>query len=169
MIASFFELDGGRAVEAALPAFFFGDLGETSGGFVFRAFAPRVPAAIAGATDFCPAAAAFTVSPPAIYSTGSIEMDVGRLDPLAATAGWAIDAVFGRIFLIFLVPLHLKAEIEQLVDMLKRDVVVRATFRRHMLWVRDRKGEDAPEAGVAHAVSAGKFGRFRYRNVGEAG
>ena len=61
VVASFFQLNRGGTVEAALPAFLFSDLGETLGGFVFGAFTTSVPFAITGAADFGPAAAAFAV------------------------------------------------------------------------------------------------------------
>lgn len=39
--------------------------------------------------------------------------------------------------------------------MFQVDTVFGAASGRHMLWVGCRKGEDAAEAGVAHAVFAG--------------
>ena len=39
--------------------------------------------------------------------------------------------------------------------MLEIDAVLGAACRRHMLWVSGRKGEDAAETSVAHAVLAG--------------
>ena len=169
VIASLLELDGRRAVEAALPAFLFRDLGESRCGFVIGTFPSGVPAPVTGAADFRAATNTFSIFAAAVGTAGGVEVDVGGLDPLAAAAGGAVDAVFGGVFLVFLVPLHLETPIEELLDMFKGDVVVGAAFWRHVLWVGDGKGEDSAEAGMAHPVGAGEFGGFRDGDVGEAG
>ena len=61
MIATFFQFDGRRAVEAPLPALFLGDLGEPRCSFIFGTFTCRVPAPVAGATDFRSAPTALTI------------------------------------------------------------------------------------------------------------
>lgn len=96
-------------------------------------------------------------------------MDMGGLDPFAAAARRAVDAVFGGVFLIFAVPGLFEFQIEEAIDVFEGDVVVRAALRGHVLGVSDGEGEDAAEAGVAHAVLAGEFCGAGGRDVGEAG
>lgn len=48
-----------------------------------------------------------------------------------------------------------KAVIEEFIDVLQSDAVFCAACGWHMLWVGRRKGEDAAEARVTHAVFAG--------------
>lgn len=96
-------------------------------------------------------------------------MNVGGLDPLAAAALGAVDPVLRGVFLIFLVPCLLKLEVEEAVYVLEGDVFGGAAFRRHVLGIRDRQGEDAAETVVAHAVLAGEFGAAAGGDVGEAG
>lgn len=53
------------------------------------------------------------------------------------------------------VPFLFEAVVEEIVDVFEIDAVFSAACRRHVLWVGCRKGEDATETGVAHAVFAG--------------
>lgn len=161
VVAALFQFDGGGAVEAALPAFLLGNLGEPQRRFVLGAFAAGVPFAIAGRADFGAAPTAFAVLPTRI----GLHMDIGGLDPFATSLGGTVDAVFGGIFLVFLVPFHLETQIEELVNMFERYVVLSAAFWRHMLGVGHGQGEDPPEAGMAHTVFAGQFGGFGNRNI----
>jgi len=169
VVTALLELDRRGAVETPLPALFLRDLGEASGCFVLWAVATCVPPSVASAANFCAAAAAFPVFTPAGRAPGGVEVDVGRLDPLAAAAGGAVDAILGGVFLVLLIPLHFETEIEKFVDMFQGDVVGGAAFGRHVLRVGDGEGEDAAEARVAHAVGAGEFGGSGDRDVGEAG
>ena len=81
VVAAFLELDGGGAVEAALPAFFLGNLDEFLRRGVFGTFAARVPFVIAGAADFRSALLAFAKLPAPVGPTAGIDMDMCRLDP----------------------------------------------------------------------------------------
>ena len=81
VVAAFLELDGGGAVEAALPAFFFGDLDEFLRRGVFGTFAARVPSVVAGAADFRSAPLAFAKLPTPVGPTAGIDMYMCRLDP----------------------------------------------------------------------------------------
>ena len=81
VVAAFLELDGGGAVEAALPAFFLCDLDEFLRCSVFGTFAARVPFVVAGAADFHSALLAFTKLPTPVGPTAGIDMDMFRLDP----------------------------------------------------------------------------------------
>ena len=81
VVAAFLELDGGGAVEAALPAFFFGDLDEFLRRGVFGTFAARVPFVVAGTADFRLAPLTFAKLPAPIGPTACIDMDMCRLDP----------------------------------------------------------------------------------------
>lgn len=55
----------------------------------------------------------------------------------------------------FSIPFSLEAVVEEIVDVFEVDAVFGAACRRHVLWISRRKGEDAAETGVAHAVFAG--------------
>lgn len=156
VVAALLQLDHGGAVEAALPALLLGDLCEARCGFVFRALATRVPAAVTRRADFC-----FATRTAAIFAAGvgpgRVGVDVRGLDPLATAFGGAVDAVVGGVFLVFLVPLHLELQVKELLDVLQGDMVAGAASRRHVRRVGYRHGEYATEAGVAHAVAAGQF------------
>ena len=96
-------------------------------------------------------------------------MDIGGFDPFAAATGRTINSVFGGVLLIFLIPFHLKAEVEKLLDVFEGNMIVGAAFGGHMLRVTDGECKDAAKTGVAHTVRTRQFCRFRDRNVGETG
>ena len=64
-----------------------------------------MPFAIAGGTHFRAAATALAVFPP----RGSVGVNIRGFDPFAAAFGGTVDAIFGGIFLVFLVPFLLEA------------------------------------------------------------
>ena len=81
VIAAFFELDGGGAVEAALPSFFLCDLDEFLGGGVFGTFPAGMPFVVARAADFGLAPLAFAIFPASVGATAGIDVDMCRFDP----------------------------------------------------------------------------------------
>lgn len=137
VVASFLQLDRRRAVEAALPALLLGDLGEPRRGFILGTFAPGVPAPVAGTADLRTAPLAVPVLAAAARAARGIDMDMRGLDPFAAAARRAVDAVFGGVFLILAVPGLLELEVEEAVDVLQRDVVRGTALGRHVLRVGD--------------------------------
>lgn len=149
MIAAFLELDHSLASVAPLPSFLLGLLEEPAGLFVPRALARIVHLGAAPAADLGLASAAFAVLP-AI----GVAADVLGLDPVAAAPRRAVDPVSGRELGVLLVPRPLEVSIEQLLDVLERDVVGRAALGRHVLRVVDGEPEAPLEARVAHSVSA---------------
>lgn len=155
VVAAFLQLDGGGAVKAALPAFLLGDLDELLRRDVLGAFAARVPFVVARAADFHLASLAFAVLSASVGAAARIDVDVCGFDPRAATPSGAVDTVFRRILLVLSIPFSLEGVVEELVDVFQVDALFRAAGRGHMLWVCRRKGEDAAEAGVTHAVFAG--------------
>ena len=155
VVAAFLELDGRRAVEAALPSFFLCDLDELLRRGVFRAFAAGMPFVVACAADFRLAPLAFAVLPAPVGTTAGIDVDVCGFDPRAATPSGAVDAVFRRVFLELSIPFSFEAVVEELVDVFQIDAVFCAACGWHMLWIGSGKGEDTAEAGVAHVVFAG--------------
>ena len=161
MVAPFVELHHGRAVVAPFPPFLLCDFGKLLCGFIFGAFAARVPLAVAGATYFRSAPTAFTIFTASVGSTAGVEMYLRGFNPFAAAFGRAVNAVFGRILLIFLVPLDLETCVEQVFDVFQGNMILSAALWRHMLWIGDRHGKDPTEACMAHAVFTCKFGRFR--------
>ncbi len=116
VVAAFLELDGGGAVEAALPAFVLCNLDEFLRRGVLGAFAARVPFVVAGAADFGPAALALAVFAAAVGAAAGVEVDVGGFDPGAAAAGGAVDTVFGGVFLVFPVPFSFEGIVEELIN-----------------------------------------------------
>lgn len=151
VVTALFQFDGGGAIEAALPALLLRNLGEPQRRFVFGAFAASVPFAIAGRAHF---GAAPTVAFAVLTTRLGISMDICRFDPFTAPFGGTVNAVFGGIFLVFLVPLHFEAHVEELLNVFERYVVLSAAFGWHMLGVGHRQGENPPEAGIAHTVFA---------------
>ena len=116
VIASLFQLDHGRAVEASLPSFLLGDLGKFPRSFVLGAVPAGMPSSIAYATYFSPTTAASTVL--TRTPTGSVlNMNIRRLDPFTTAFGGAVDAILSGIFLILLVPLLFEADIKELFNM----------------------------------------------------
>ena len=82
-------------------------------------------------------------------------MDICRLDPFATSPCWTVNAVFGSVFLVFLVPFFLELGIEKLLDVFQRNVVLGAASGRHMLRIRDGQGEYSAQTRVTHAMIAG--------------
>ena len=146
VVASFLQLDCCRAVEAALPPLFLCDLGEPRRGFVLGAFAPGMPAAVAGTAHLRATSFAVSVLAAAARTARSIDMDMCGLDPFAAAARGAVDAVFGGVFLVFAVPGFLELEVEEAIDVLEWDVVGGTAFGRHVLRVGDGQGKDTTQA-----------------------
>ena len=155
MVAPFSELDSCRAVEAALPALFLRDLGESLCCFIFRALPASVPFAVAGYADFRFASGTLAVFAAAIETTRGVKVDVGGLYPFSAAATGAVNAVFGGVFLVFFVPFHFEFRVEELLDVFQGYVVCGTAFGWHVRGISDGHGEDATEAAVAHAVAAG--------------
>ena len=154
VVAAFLELDGGGAVEAALPAFLLCDLDELLRRGVLGALAARVPFVVAGAADFGLAPLASAVLSPSVGAAARVDGDVGGFNPGAAALCGAVEAVFGRVFLKLSVPFSFEAIVEELIDVFEADALFCAASGGHVLRVRCREGEDAFEAFVAHVVFA---------------
>lgn len=116
-----------------------------------------MPAAVALRTHLCLAPRAFPIFTACVGAAASIGMDVGWFDPFAASALGAVESVLCGVFLVFLIPFHLEFKVEELVHVFERDVLGGvAAFRGHVLGIGDGKSEDAAEAGMTHAVTAGE-------------
>lgn len=152
MIAALLELDHGRTVMTPLPPLSLCNLHKGIGFVILGAFFPAVPLAVTEAADLGLTSAAFAILS---ATSGLVKVDIGRLDPFSAAFTGAVDAVLGRVLLIFTVPLHLELDVEQLVDMLERDMISGATTGRHVLRIRDRQHEDTFQAVMTHDVAAG--------------
>ena len=116
VVAPFLELDGGGAVEAALPAFLLCDLDELLRRGVLGALAAQVPFVVAGAADFRLAPLASAVFPASVGAAAGVDGDVCGFDPGAAAPCGAVEAVFGRVFLVFSVPFPFEVVVEELFD-----------------------------------------------------
>ncbi len=149
MIATFLQLHHRRAVMASLPPFTSRDFDESVRFLVLGTVASAVPPSITYTAHLGLAAAAFTV-----FTARRVGAYIRRLDPVSAPFRRAVDAVLGGVLLVFTVPLHLKFNAEQLVDVLQRDMVCAATSRRHVLRIVHRQLENALEAVMAHNMAA---------------
>ena len=136
----------------ALPAFALGHLGKSSSFLVVRTFPSAVPSSIAPTADLGLASTTFTISCSG-RASGTIDVDLGRPDPLAASFSGTVNSILGGVFLVFSVPLHLKLGGKQAVHVFQGNVILGATTRGHVLWVRDGQDEDALEAFVTHDMS----------------
>ena len=154
MVAAFLQFNRGGAVEAALPALLFSDLGETLRGLVFRTFTTCMPFTIASAADFGPATAAFPVFAAAVRTARGVQVDIRGFDPFATSSCGTVDAVLGSVLLVLLIPFLLELCIKELLDVFQRNVVLSTAFGRHMLRVSNGQREYSPQTGVAHAMIA---------------
>lgn len=91
---------------------------------------------------------------------GTVELDSSGRDPFAAALLWTVQAVFGGVLGVFLVPDALELVSEEALDFLERDMLVCAALWRHVRWISGGEDEGALDAGVAHAVGAGELDRF---------
>jgi hypothetical protein len=148
MVAPFLELDHGRAIEAALPAFLLRSLNKYLGRRILRTLSSHVHFIVAYDAHTHPASLTFPHLPTVLDS------DMVRFDPFAATTRRAVDAVASSIFLKLSVPGLFEPLIKQLVDMLERNVLRSAAFRWHVGRISDRHCEDASEAVMAHPMCA---------------
>lgn len=109
---------------------------------------------VAYAAYACPAFLAFS------YFATVLQGDMIRLDPLATMARWAVDAVSGGILMELPVPGLFEALVEELVDILERNVLRSAAFWWHVGRIADRHCKDAAQTTMAHSVCTGKFCRL---------
>lgn len=77
-----------------------------------------MPAAVTLHAHFRLAPSTLAVFPSHVRAAAIIDIDMGGFYPLPASAGGAVEAVFRRVFLVFLVPFHLEFRIEELIDVL---------------------------------------------------
>lgn len=167
MIASFFELDHSRTVEASLPAFLLCNLNKDLRRGILGTLSRRVHLVIADTAH--PGPTSFTLS----YFATVLEADVIGFDPLATMTSRAVDTVSSGVLLEFPIPGLLEFLVEELVNMLERDVLSGATFRGHVGRIRDGHCEDATKTNVAHSMLTYKLGRLDHwyiiRATSEAG
>lgn len=90
-----------------------------------------MPAHIALFANFCLAFFAFAN----VSTSRAVLLDVFGLYPYAAALFWAVETIFGGILREFPVPKHLEFDVKELIDMLKRNLLVGTAFRWHELWV----------------------------------
>ena len=151
MVASFFQLDHSRTVEAALPPFSLSNFDEGICFGILGTFSGSVHFVVTYTANACPASFAFS------YFATILHVNMIRFDPLATMARWAVDAVSGRVLMEFPVPGLFELLVEELVDILERNVLRSATFWWHVGRVADRHRKDAAQAAMAHPVRTGEF------------
>ena len=157
VVAPFLQLHRRRAVVASLPPVLLRHFREPPRRLVLGALPRLVPAPVARRAHLRLAARTRAELAPSTCSARVVRADVFGLDPGAAVASRAIDAVFGGIFLKLPVPFHFEFQIEELLHKSEWDAVFVAALRGHMRRIVDRQCEDAPKAAVAHVVAAGEF------------
>jgi hypothetical protein len=146
MVAPLVKLNHGRAVEASPPPFFLSDFDKPLRSFILWAFPTGMPFAVTGATYLRSTPTAFAIFPTGVGSTSGVNMNLGGLDPFAATLDGAVYPVLSCILLIFLVPLHFETRVEEFFDVFQGNVILSAALRRHVLWISDRHCKDPTEA-----------------------
>lgn len=119
VIAALFEFHYSLAAVASLPALLFGHLDDSVGLLVLGAFALGVELAVAQYADLGVACAASCV----LAAIGGVHLDLGGLDPLAASLCWAVQAVSGCVLLELSVPKDFELVIEQPVGILQGNVL----------------------------------------------
>ena len=67
-----------------------------------------MPPAVAGTANFCSTPRAFSVFAATVYAAGLVDEDMGGFNPFAAAFGGTVNAVFGSVFLVFLIPCFLE-------------------------------------------------------------
>jgi hypothetical protein len=149
VVATFFQLDHSITAVASLPSFLLRLLDQLRNLRILWTVCGLVHLVVAKRTYF--GLASGTMSN---LSALGIAMNVRRLDPLATFWERAVYPIFSVILLILAVPKNLEFEVEQLVDVLKRDVVFSAAAWRHMRWVLDRHIEHSLQAIMTHSVTA---------------
>ena len=63
-------------------------------------------------------------------------MHIPRLDPLPTATSGAVNTILGGKLLEFPIPVFLKVDVKEFLDVLKRDMVGGAAFRWHVLRMR---------------------------------
>ena len=161
MIATLLQLYHRFAIITALPAGLFGNLDKLLRLLVLGTFPARMPLTVAKTTHLQLAARA----PAILASDRAIHVYVRRLDPLATASGRTVYAILCRILLVFPVPENLEFVVEEAIDVLEGDVVLRAAPGWHVLRIRYGHGENAAETRVTHSMTASQLCAFRCRNI----
>lgn len=133
MVAALFELHHSGAVMTSLPTLLLGYFNERVGLFVFGAVFTAMPLSITHAAYFGLTPATFPVLSATPGTPSIVNMYVRRLDPFTTTPGGAIYSIFGGVFMVFTIPLHLELVIEQLLHVLQGNMISCTTPRWHML------------------------------------
>ena len=99
-----------------------------------------------------------------INTTAFVCVDVVGFDEGAAAANGTVNAVLGRVFQIFTIPMGFEFIIEKTFDLRKWNDVCGTAFGGHVLWISDRELKNAFQASVAHVVGTRKLddSRFAY-------
>jgi len=97
-----------------------------------------MPLAIAQNAHFQLAASTFTIL------SAVFLMNISWLDPLTAATAWTIYPILSCIFLILPVPVLLKIDIKQALNMFQRYMVCSTAFRWHMLRISNGKLKYSP-------------------------
>lgn len=146
VVTSFSPLHESTAAVATLPSFGFSLLDQLRDLRVFRTISRFVHLVVTECADFCPASGALCV----LSSLRGVY--VSRLYPFATFESWTVDSVLRMILLVLTVPEDLELGIEQLIDMLERNVLVCAALGWHMDRILYRHFKDTLETVVAHPM-----------------
>ena len=141
VITAFFQLYHISAVEATLPSFFLGLLQDLVGLFISSTGARAVPFVIAFAAYASMAATTSTH-----LAAVTVQPNLVRSDPSSASLTRAVNTVSSGELVELPVPCPLEIDIEQVLDVLKRDAIRRAASRRHLRRVLDGELEAALKA-----------------------
>lgn len=80
-----------------------------------------------------------------------------RLYPLATSSSRTVYTVFGSVLRELPIPGFLEGNIEEVVDMMERNMITSAASRWHMLGVCNREFEISFQTGMAHSMATFQF------------
>lgn len=117
VVAALFKFNHSFAVVAALPSLLFGQIDKSLSLWIFGTLAGGVQFVVAQSADLCLASRTATI-------VAAVKLvHIGRLDPLAAALCRTVEAVLCGVLLILGVPQEFELIIEEVVDVLQRNVV----------------------------------------------
>lgn len=161
MITSLFQLNHGLTIITPLPPFLLRHMHQPLRLLILRTLPPRMKLAITKHTHLRPTPSTLRIFPP----NCQIHADLTRFNPLPTLLRRAINPILRVILLILFVPQLLELIVEEPFHVFERDVLVGAAAGGHVLGVVDGEGELTFDAGVTHAVAAGKPGSLVGREV----
>lgn len=99
-----------------------------------------MPFPITETADLCLASTTLAKFPPILL------VNICGFDPFSASLSRAIYSILCRIFLKLSIPVLLKLNVKQFINMFKGYVICSTTLRWHVLWIVDRESKYSSKA-----------------------